>query len=96
MTALLRRPLRCVEMVELMTAYLEDALSYRDRRRFEAHIDDCTNCGEYLAQFRRTIELTGRADPGALAGPAIAELLAAFRDWGGDGGPASSTRPGRT
>lgn len=96
MRALLGRPLRCVEMVELMTAYLDDALSYRDRRRFEAHIDGCTNCGEYLAQFRRTIELTGRADAEVLAGPAMAELLAAFRDWGGDDGPAASTRPGRT
>lgn len=96
MRALFGRPLRCVEMVELMTAYLDDALSYRDRRRFEAHIEGCTNCGEYLAQLRRTIELTGRADAEALAGTAMAELLAAFRDWGGDDGPLASTRPERT
>ena len=32
------RPLRCEEMVELVTAYLEDALDADDRARFETHL----------------------------------------------------------
>jgi len=49
----------CRELVELVTDYLEDALSRRDRRRFEAHLAGCPHCTLYLEQFRETIALTG-------------------------------------
>ncbi len=50
----------CQELVELVTDYLEGALPARDRRRLEAHIALCPHCREYLAEMRRTLELTGR------------------------------------
>ncbi len=56
--------LSCQELVELVTDYLEGALSPADLRRFEDHIAGCDGCTEYLAQFRRTIELTGTLTPG--------------------------------
>lgn len=54
-----RRELVCQEMVELITDYLEDALSRSQRRRFEAHIAGCEHCAEYLEQMRTTVRLTG-------------------------------------
>ena len=56
----LRGEYECREMVELVTAYLEDALSDRQRRRFEAHLAGCPHCTEYLRQMRTTIAITGR------------------------------------
>jgi anti-sigma factor RsiW len=70
----------CRELVEVVTAYLEDALPERDRRRFEAHLEECDDCREYLEQFRETIALAGRVAPDGLSPQARADLLAAFRD----------------
>jgi anti-sigma factor RsiW len=70
----------CRELVEVVTAYLEDALPERDRRRFEAHLEECDDCREYLEQFRETIALAGRVEPDGLSPQARADLLAAFRD----------------
>ena len=73
--------LSCQELVELVTAYLEDGLSPEDRARFDAHVEVCPGCRTYLAQIRRTIELSGRLTPEQLDPEAEAALLAAFRDW---------------
>ncbi|MGH3250243.1 MAG: zf-HC2 domain-containing protein, partial [Trebonia sp.] len=43
------RGLVCQEVVELVTDYLEGALSSADNRRFEAHLAGCPHCTEYLA-----------------------------------------------
>jgi anti-sigma factor RsiW len=71
----------CVEMVELVTDYLEDALSDRDRRRFETHIARCEHCSAYVGQMRDTLGLLGEIPPESLSEHARDELLAAFRDW---------------
>jgi anti-sigma factor RsiW len=76
----LDRELACREVVELVTAYLDDSLSPADRERFEEHLVFCDGCENYLEQFRTTIRLTGRVEdelPAALQ----AELLKAFRGW---------------
>ena len=69
--------LSCRELVELVTEYLEGALSRADRMRFEQHIDGCENCSEYLEQMKRTIELTGELKEDDIS----LELLAVFRNW---------------
>ena len=74
-------PLTCQEVVELITAYLENGLSRRDRRRFEAHISKCDGCTNYVQQMRQTIRLAGRITPESLSPQAREELLRAFRDW---------------
>jgi len=76
----LERELTCQQVVELVTAYLEDGLSPEDRERFEQHLASCVGCRNYLEQMRRTIETTGRVQ---LALPAELEekLLEAFRGW---------------
>ncbi len=76
------RPVVCREAVELVTDYLEGALTARDRARFEAHLAGCEHCSEYLAQMRVTIALAGRIEPGALSPPvreAVVSLFEAFR-----------------
>ena len=51
--------LRCVEFVELITDYLEDALSDDVRTRIEAHLDTCPGCSAALEQLRIVVNLTG-------------------------------------
>lgn len=76
----LDRELACQEVVELVTAYLEDALDSADRERFEEHLVFCDGCEDYLEQMRTTIRLTGRVE-GELPPELEGELLEAFRDW---------------
>ena len=71
----------CQELVELVTEYLEDRLSPRDRARFEAHLADCEACRAYVEQFRRTIRALGRLPEESLSPEARDALLAAFRGW---------------
>jgi anti-sigma factor RsiW len=81
-----RDPLVCQEVVELVTDYLEGALSRRDRRRFEAHLADCPHCTEYLAQMRATIRLTGRLGPDDLSPEMSDDLGELYRRWRADEG----------
>jgi predicted anti-sigma-YlaC factor YlaD len=72
--------LTCQDVVELVTAYLENALPPADRKRFETHLSGCAGCRNYLDQMRRTIETTGRA--WFELPPDLEEkLLDAFRTW---------------
>jgi anti-sigma factor RsiW len=73
--------LSCQELVELVTDYLEGALAPEERNRFERHLAGCDGCGVYLAQFRQTLDLTGRLTPETLSRQAERDLLAAFRGW---------------
>jgi anti-sigma factor RsiW len=73
--------LSCQELVELVTDYLEGALSEEERARFEEHIGRCDGCGAYLEQMRQTIALAGSLSPAALAPEAERDLLEAFRGW---------------
>jgi anti-sigma factor RsiW len=73
--------LSCQELVELVTAYLEQALPPEERARFDEHIAVCDGCSAYLDEMRTTIELTGRLEPELLGDEARNALLASFRDW---------------
>jgi anti-sigma factor RsiW len=71
----------CRELVELVTAYFDDALSPRDRARFEEHIASCDACPTYVEQLRETIQLVGRLEPEVLSPAMEGALTEAFRDW---------------
>jgi Putative zinc-finger len=73
--------LTCKELVELVTDYLEDALSTGDRERFEEHLATCSACRAHLDQMHRTIEVLGRLPEEALPPDAERDLLDAFRTW---------------
>jgi anti-sigma factor RsiW len=76
----LDRELACRQVVELVTAYVEDALDPVDRERFEEHLVFCDGCANYLEQIRTTIRLASRVED-ALPAELEAELLEAFRGW---------------
>jgi anti-sigma factor RsiW len=73
--------LTCRELVELVTDYLEDALSAREHARFEQHLDLCAHCRDHLEQLRATVALAGRLREADLSPDAGTALLAAFRVW---------------
>jgi len=77
--------LSCAELVELVTDYLEGALTARDRLRFEEHLADCEGCSTYLEQMRTTIVAAGRLREEQLDPQVRDELLAAFRGWSSPG-----------
>ena len=77
----MRRDLSCQELVELVTAYFDGALTGRRRRRFEAHLAACDRCTAYLAQMEMTIRMTGALTEEHVSEEQRAVLLAAFRDW---------------
>jgi predicted anti-sigma-YlaC factor YlaD len=81
MLSLRRKDIVCQQAVELVTEYLEETLSRRDRRRLEAHFRACPNCAAYLEQIKLTIELTGAVEPDDLTPEAQADLTELYRRW---------------
>ena len=73
--------LACQQAVELVTDYLEDALTHAARRRFETHLAGCPHCTEYLAQMRATIRLTGQLTPADLSPGMQEEFITLYRRW---------------
>ncbi|HEX4287881.1 MAG TPA: zf-HC2 domain-containing protein [Trebonia sp.] len=76
-----RKSLVCRQSVELVTDYLEGALTQTQRRRFEAHLERCRDCPEYLAQIRATIALTGSITPDDLTPRIRDEFIGLYRQW---------------
>jgi anti-sigma factor RsiW len=77
----LDRELTCAQVVDIVTAYLDDGLSAEDRERVEEHLVFCDGCSAYLEQMRETIVLTGRLEPEHIPTALQDKLLTAFRDW---------------
>jgi anti-sigma factor RsiW len=73
--------LSCQELVELVTAYLENGLSPEECARFEAHLTLCRGCRAHLGQMRHTIEIVGTLTEESISPQARDTLLDAFRDW---------------
>ncbi len=73
--------MRCRQVVELMTEYIEGTLSDSDRKKFEQHIAGCDGCTEYLRQLRISIGLTGRLPDEPVPAHLAEELVRAFKDW---------------
>ena len=73
--------MNCNELVELVTDYLEHALTEADRARFEAHLGECRHCREYLDQLRVTVDAVGRLRVDDVPEPVLSGLLAAFRGY---------------
>jgi anti-sigma factor RsiW len=77
----LRRRFACADVVEVVTDYLEGALSRSDRRRFEAHLAGCPDCTEYLRQMQTMISLTGQLGIVELSPQLRQEFRALFQKW---------------
>jgi anti-sigma factor RsiW len=70
----------CGELVEVITAYLDDALDQPSHAAIETHLACCDDCGHYLAQVRVTIGALADAPPERLSDPTRDRLMAAFRN----------------
>ena len=73
--------LTCKEVVEIVSDYLEGALSDELRARFERLISGCDGCTNYLEQMRETIRLSGMLTEEQVPVAQRERLLEAFRDW---------------
>ena len=51
----------CREFEDFILAYLEGELPDRQRFVFDLHLKVCRECRDYLAAYRRTIEVAKRA-----------------------------------
>jgi anti-sigma factor RsiW len=68
----------CQQAVELMSDYLDGALSWRDRRRLERHLAECDGCTAFLEQMRVTIAASGVVTPDDLSPEALTTLSELF------------------
>jgi anti-sigma factor RsiW len=78
---LFRRQLACIEVVEVVTDYLEGALPARKRRLLEEHLTGCDGCEAYIEQMRRTIEVSGRLRAEDVPAELEERLLGVFESW---------------
>ncbi len=81
MNLLTPQEIPCQRVVEMVTDYLEGALSRGDRRRIEHHLAGCPHCSAYLAQMRETLRLTGRLVPDDLSADVREEFGEIYRRW---------------
>ena len=73
------RDIACIELVELLTDYLEGALPPDEAVAVEAHLETCEKCRTYLEQMRATIRALGSVPVETLPDEAYDTLLTAFR-----------------
>ena len=74
-------PVSCQEVVELVTDYLEGAMSPEDVARFDHHLSLCEGCVFYVEQIRMTIAAVGRIGEEGVPAEVRDDLVAAFRDF---------------
>lgn len=51
---------RCIELVEQLTDYLDGAQPDNVRKRIDDHLRDCEGCRAALDQWRTVIAITGK------------------------------------
>ena len=73
--------LSCREITELVTEYVEGALSLTDRLRFQLHIGMCRHCRAYLRQMKLTAKALGYLPEPELPPEVEGELLRRFEGW---------------
>jgi anti-sigma factor RsiW len=71
----------CIEVVELVSDYLDGNLDPATERRVAAHLELCPPCVNYVEQVRHTGAALGRLPSDGLPDTAVSELEAAFREF---------------
>jgi len=72
----------CIELVDMVTDYLDGELDEDQRRGIERHLEECEGCRAALDQFQTVIRLAGRltaADVAAIDALARDRLMATLR-----------------
>ncbi len=73
--------LTCQQVIDFVMSYLDNELPAEDREIFDAHLQICVDCRNYLASYQATKQMTvdlGKADQTVPAPPIPAELVAAI------------------
>lgn len=73
--------LSCRQIVELVTEYLEGALSSHDRLAFERHVAICPPCRGHLAQMRKVTATARTVRADELPERVRDDLRRVFADW---------------
>lgn len=86
-----RRQLRitCADALNLLTDFLEEALSPEDRERLREHLEGCEACAAYLDQLRTTVTVVGTirgAEEYPVDEETVDRLADLFRSYSGRGG----------
>ncbi len=76
-----RRPRGCQEVVELVTDFMEGALTPAVRSRLDTHLRVCRHCASYLRQMQAMVAAARRIAAPALDRRHREELVVAYRRW---------------
>lgn len=76
--------MNCNELVEVVTDYLEGAMSPSERERLEKHKASCPGCINHVEQMRATLTLLGRVLDDDLPQDSRERLADVFRKWKSD------------
>ena len=74
--------IRCIDLVDLVTDYLEGVVDEERRTTIEAHLRLCEPCATYVEQMRATMRNLGHVpvqEAQQLPDPIRDQLLATFR-----------------
>lgn len=71
----------CVELVELVTQYLDGQLSTEEREAFREHLRGCDGCTAYVEQIRALHRVAAAVPPERLSVDAEEQILELFRRW---------------
>jgi anti-sigma factor RsiW len=71
--------MKCRQLVELVTDYLEGQMPDDQRRLVDAHLAKCDGCTTYIAQMRITLTALGRIPPESIPPAEREKLILAFR-----------------
>ena len=56
------KPLSCQQVNQFILDYLEGEMDEPTRVAFQAHLQNCPNCGSFLEQYRTTARLVKDSD----------------------------------
>jgi anti-sigma factor RsiW len=73
--------LKCIEVVELVSDYLDGKLDAATRLRVEEHLALCPPCRTYVEQVRQTVRELGQLPGDELPEHAVSELERAFAEF---------------
>ena len=71
----------CRQAVELVTDYLDGALTGEQAALFRTHLAECPHCTEHLAQIQATVAAVGHVGAEDLDPLAWADLIELYRRW---------------
>ena len=77
---MIRDDVRCSEVVDVLTDYLDGALPPDQRVALEQHLLFCEGCVSFVEQMRTTVGLTGRLAQEDVPQPVMDRVLRMFQE----------------